>query len=75
MSVGKDKKKADKAATASKIQGATQFSGNRSEELRAALEKIRAEPLPGTTNDKENYFMSQAGIGEQLCTQGTFMWR
>ena len=40
------------------------------EELRAALAQIRAEPLPASTKEKENYFMSQASLGEQLCTQG-----
>lgn len=69
-SAGKDKKRADKAATSSTFEGATAFAGNRAEELRAALEKIRAEPLPASTAEKETYFMSQASLGEQLCTRG-----
>ena len=68
--LGKEKKRAEKAATSTPPSEVTTFSGNRAEELRIALEKIRAEPPPASTAEKENYFMSQAGLGEQLCTQG-----
>lgn len=66
---GKDKKRAEKATTTS-ADVASFSSGNRAEELKAALAKIRAEPLPASTQDKEQYFMAQASLGEQLCTQG-----
>ena len=69
LCTGKDKKRAEKATTAS--GGVASFSvGNRAEELKAAMAKIRAEPLPPSTEEKEAYFMAQASLGEQLCTQG-----
>jgi import receptor subunit TOM20 len=40
------------------------------EELREALDKVRAEEVPKTPEEKEQYFMSQVGMGEQLSTQG-----
>jgi mitochondrial import receptor subunit TOM20 len=43
------------------------------DELRAALAKIKAEKLPDTIEEKEQYFMSQVGLGEQLCVQGAFI--
>lgn len=66
---GKDKKRVEKAATTS-ASTASFSSGNRAEELAAALAKIRAEPLPDGTREREQYFMAQASLGEQLCTQG-----
>ncbi|KAF7798911.1 hypothetical protein EIP86_010139 [Pleurotus ostreatoroseus] len=40
------------------------------EALRNALNKIREEELPEGPEEKEQYFMSQVGLGEQLSTQG-----
>jgi mitochondrial import receptor subunit TOM20 len=40
------------------------------EDLRAALDKVKAEEVPGTPEQKEQYFMSQISMGEQICTQG-----
>ena len=38
--------------------------------LREALEKIRKEDLPASSEEKEQYFMAQVGIGETLATEG-----
>jgi mitochondrial import receptor subunit TOM20 len=74
--IGKDKKRADKAATTT-ASAASAFapSGSRTEELRTALAKIRTEPLPASTTEKEQYFMSQASLGEQFCAQGECLVR
>ncbi|GJE84992.1 MAS20-domain-containing protein [Phanerochaete sordida] len=65
----KDKKRVEKAATAS--SSTVDFtSGSRADVLKAEMAKIRAEPLPEGTREKEQYFMEQATLGEQLCTQG-----
>lgn len=45
------------------------------EELRAALAKVRDEELPETPEAKEQYFMGHVGMGEQLCAQGRSSWR
>ncbi|EIW76196.1 MAS20-domain-containing protein [Coniophora puteana RWD-64-598 SS2] len=39
-------------------------------ELRGALEKVRQEEVPVDPQQKEQYFMSQVSMGEQLCAQG-----
>ena len=38
--------------------------------LKEALKVIRGEEIPKTIEEKEGYFMTQVGIGEQLATQG-----
>lgn len=38
--------------------------------LKEALQVIRGEEGPKTMEEKEGYFMTQVGIGEQLQTQG-----
>ena len=68
---GKEKKKASKTATQS--QPETPASGGISpDDLRAALAKVRAEEVPATPEEKEQYFMSHVGIGEQLATKGMY---
>lgn len=70
---GKEKKKAEKtkAAAASAESLASSASANVSpEELRAALATLRKEALPATPEEKEMYFMTSVGEGEQLATQG-----
>lgn len=67
--IGKDKKKVDKTTAQSKEQEeASKKIGP--EELKAALDKVRAEEIPKTPDEKEQYFMSQVSMGEQICTQG-----
>ena len=63
-SLGKEKKRVDKdaaQATPAPLDA---------EALRNALNKIREEELPEGPEEKEQYFMSQVGLGEQLSTQG-----
>ncbi|KAJ6616206.1 hypothetical protein B0H10DRAFT_2037831 [Mycena sp. CBHHK59/15] len=39
-------------------------------ELREALKQIKSEPVPPTQEARENYFMSQVAMGEQLAARG-----
>lgn len=64
----KDKKRV-KQATASQPD-ADVAGGISPEELRAALDKLRAEDVPTDPAEKEQFFMTQVGMGEQLCAQG-----
>jgi import receptor subunit TOM20 len=38
--------------------------------LRSALEQVKQEEPPSSTEEKEAYFMTQVGMGEQLAAQG-----
>ncbi|KAF8214060.1 hypothetical protein K438DRAFT_1915212 [Mycena galopus ATCC 62051] len=40
------------------------------DELREALKLIKSEPLPASQAERENYFMSQVAMGEQLAARG-----
>lgn len=40
------------------------------EELRMVLEAVKSEEVPSSPEDKEQYFMAQVGMGEQICAQG-----
>jgi len=65
---GKDKKRVDRTTAQSReAQASSQIS---TEDLRAALDKVKAEEVPSTSEQKEQYFMSQISMGEQICTQG-----
>jgi hypothetical protein len=66
---GKDKKRVDKCLAQSK-ESESSSSGISPAELRDALEKVKNEEGPKTAEEKETYFMSQVGIGEQLALQG-----
>lgn len=71
--IGKEKKKVDKNVAQTKERessDAVAASGVNTESLKEALQKIREEDSPTTTDEREHYFMSQVGIGEQLATQG-----
>jgi import receptor subunit TOM20 len=39
-------------------------------DLRSALESVRNEEVPLGPEEKEQYFMKQVGMGEQLCAKG-----
>lgn len=67
----KDKKRVDRTTAQSKEMEGSSTVGP--EELRAALDKVRAEEVPKTPEEKEQYFMMQVGMGEQLSTQGVFL--
>ncbi|KAF4601780.1 hypothetical protein EYR40_004980 [Pleurotus pulmonarius] len=68
----KDKKRAEKSAAESRESLAASASGNElsPEQLREALELVKNEPPPPGAAEKENYFMSQVAMGEQLATRG-----
>lgn len=42
-----------------------------SDELKEVLKQLKAEEPPKTAEERETYFMSQVGLGEQLALQGT----
>ena len=65
---GKEKKRVDKQTA----QGSQSASGVSMEELRAALAVVKEEPMPSSSEEKEQYFMTQVGLGEQLCAQGAY---
>ncbi|KAJ8698741.1 mitochondrial import receptor subunit tom20 [Pleurotus ostreatus] len=68
----KDKKRAEKSAAESRESLAASGSSNElsPEQLREALELVKNEPPPPGAAEKENYFMSQVAMGEQLATRG-----
>lgn len=70
--IGKDKKRAEKSAAESRESLAASGPSNElsPEQLREALELVKNEPPPPGAAEKENYFMSQVAMGEQLATRG-----
>jgi import receptor subunit TOM20 len=66
---GKDKKRVDKT-TAQSREAEVASNQISTEDLRAALDKVKAEEVPSSPEEREQYFMSQVGMGEQICTQG-----
>jgi hypothetical protein len=74
-STGKEKKRIEKTAAAQQHQkpddtAASLISASPAE-LRAAIEKVKAEQLPDSPDEKERYFMTQVNMGEDLCQKGT----
>lgn len=71
---GKDKKRVDKSVAQQSKESLASSSSAPSAitpaVLREALEQIKNEPGPQSPEEKENYFMSQVGMGEQLAAQG-----
>lgn len=66
---GKDKKRVDKTTAQSRE---TEAASNQisTDDLKSALDKVKAEEVPSTPDQKEQYFMMQVSMGEQICTQG-----
>ncbi|KAF5388438.1 hypothetical protein D9615_000679 [Tricholomella constricta] len=65
-----EKKRVDKTLAQSK-ESLGSYSGEvSSASLREALEKVKAEQAPQTPEEKEAYFMSHVGMGEQLAASG-----
>ncbi|KAG8959694.1 hypothetical protein FRC00_001335 [Tulasnella sp. 408] len=62
----KEKKKLERSTPKVAASG----SSRSVEEITAALRLIRNEPLPATAEEKEQYFMDNVQMGEQLCSQG-----
>ncbi|KZT29328.1 MAS20-domain-containing protein [Neolentinus lepideus HHB14362 ss-1] len=63
----KEKKKIDKHVAQTKGDISVSID---TEDLRAALEKVRSEDMPGSAEEKEKFFMTHVGMGEQLSIQG-----
>ncbi|CCM05579.1 uncharacterized protein FIBRA_07806 [Fibroporia radiculosa] len=66
----KQLKKDRKRVTKQTAQTQEPSDGATIEELRAALARVRSEDVPASAEAKEQYFMAQVGMGEQLCAQG-----
>lgn len=65
--LGKEQKRAHR--TAIKASGSAE-EGPSKEVLREALEKVKSEKVPDSPEDREQYFMQNVSVGEQLCAQG-----
>ncbi|KAG2155104.1 uncharacterized protein EDB93DRAFT_1239374 [Suillus bovinus] len=65
----KEKKRVKQSQTPSE-SSQTATGGVDANDLRSALESVRNEEVPGGPEEKEQYFMQQVGIGEQLCAKG-----
>jgi import receptor subunit TOM20 len=70
--VGKEKKRVNK--TVAEEKSASVDAAPNTEMLREALEQIKHELVPITSEEKETYFMSQVSTGEQLAAQGAFLF-
>jgi hypothetical protein len=71
--IGKQKKKVEKRVAESQSQESQGSQAVSVEELKAALARIRTEPVPASPEAREQYFMSQVGMGETLCMQGALL--
>lgn len=68
MDLGKEQRKVHRTATKT---GESRVEGPSQEVLREALEKVKTEKIPDAPEEKEQYFMQNVSVGEQLCAQGT----
>lgn len=70
----KEKKRVDRSAASTKASTtASSASGGplpSDAEIEEALQLVRNETLPVTASEKEQYFMSNLAVGEQLASQG-----
>ena len=67
---GKEKKRVKQSQTPSESSQTSNSGGVNANDLRSALESVRNEEVPPGPEEKEQYFMTQVGMGEQLCAQG-----
>lgn len=67
---GKEKKRVDKSVASSKASLVASASGVSADVLRQALEQVKNEEIPVASEQREAYFMSQVGLGEQLANRG-----
>ncbi|KAJ6560411.1 hypothetical protein B0H19DRAFT_1147577 [Mycena capillaripes] len=65
----KEKKRVDKSLAQSREALAAENEVSEAE-LREALKQIKSEPRPPSQEARENYFMSQVAMGEQLAARG-----
>jgi import receptor subunit TOM20 len=68
---GKEKKRVNKSLAESREALAAETEVSEAD-LRDALKQIKSEPRPATQEARENYFMSQVAMGEQLAARGAF---
>ncbi|XP_006456742.1 hypothetical protein AGABI2DRAFT_195752 [Agaricus bisporus var. bisporus H97] len=67
----KEKKRVNKTVAEEKSQSAASDTApSDTELLREALEQVKSEHVPSTSEEKETYFMTQVSMGEQLASQG-----
>ncbi|KAJ3807669.1 hypothetical protein F5876DRAFT_47627 [Lentinula aff. lateritia] len=66
----KEKKRVDKSVASSKASLPSSPDAVGVDELREALEQVKAEQVPISPEQKEAYFMTQVASGEQLSLQG-----
>ncbi|KAJ7886748.1 mitochondrial outer membrane translocase complex, subunit Tom20 domain-containing protein [Mycena leptocephala] len=65
----KEKKRVNKSLAESREALAAETEVSEAD-LRDALKQIKSEPRPATQEARENYFMSQVAMGEQLAARG-----
>ncbi|KAJ3754171.1 hypothetical protein EV360DRAFT_96701 [Lentinula raphanica] len=70
----KDKKRVDKSIASSNASLPPDSGVVGTEELREALEQVKAEQVPVSPEQKEAYFMTQVSAGEQLALQGPMFY-
>lgn len=71
--IGKEKKRVERSNASLKASAAAAESEKQlptDAELDAALQVVRSEDLPATPEEKEQYFMQNLALGEQLSAQG-----
>ncbi|KAG5639700.1 hypothetical protein H0H81_005883 [Sphagnurus paluster] len=66
----KEKKRVDKTLAQSRESLVSSSSEVTPASLREALEQVKKEEPPASPEEKETYFMSQVGMGEQLAGRG-----
>ncbi|KZW03761.1 protein import receptor MAS20 [Exidia glandulosa HHB12029] len=69
----KEHKKVKRAKT-ERAAAATAATTVSDQEITAALERIRKEPLPTTNQDREQYFTKHVADGEMMSVQGPAMY-
>ncbi|KIM25183.1 hypothetical protein M408DRAFT_58244, partial [Serendipita vermifera MAFF 305830] len=65
----KEKKRVDRSNASLKATAASEKQLPTDAELDAALQVVRSEDLPATPEEKEQYFMQNLALGEQLTAQ------
>jgi mitochondrial import receptor subunit TOM20 len=70
MTAGKEKKRVDRSNASLKASAAAEKQLPTDAELDTALQIVRSEDLPTTPEEKEQYFMQNLALGEQLAAQG-----
>jgi mitochondrial import receptor subunit TOM20 len=69
--IEKDKKRVRQSLAQQDTQGDSLDAAHAA--LKDALQVIRNEEVPKTIEQREGYFMTHVGIGEQLAAQGPYL--